>query len=365
MRGIVESAVEASTLKRLRLVLLSVAALGALARAQGGGPVPLAWFEPDVSLSRNDLLRLDRGEVVVKPLPPKSGQLGVFTITELDAASDVFVSWIRQVAELKRSKAVPVSRRFSEPPALGDLDGLQLDQRDLDSIRECRPGDCDLKLSAAEIETLSRVAARGSDGAIQEVFRRLLLDRLMAYRSGGLAALPLPAFSRNAIQPAEVFAALRASSPYIRQSDQRLASWLEQPHEAGGPEVESFYYWSKEYYSSGKAVIAVTHVGVTRAATGSAGPQVAVAGKQLFASRYMNGMLTHITLSRDPQSGQGYMTYTNRAQLDVLGGMFGGIVRGIINGRLKGDAATVLRTLRTRIESGPPKPASPATTPGR
>ena len=333
-----------------------MAALGALAGAYGGGPVSLAWFEPDASLSRNDLLRLDRGEVVVKPLPSKSGQLGVFTITELDATSDLFVAWIRQVAELKRSKAVPASRRFSEPPSLADLDGLQLDQRDLGAIRECRPGDCALKLSAAEIETLLRVAARGSDGAIQEVFRRLLLDRLMAYRSGGLAAAPLPAFSRNAVQPTEVFAALRANSPYIRRSDQRLASWLERPHEARGPEVESFYYWSKEYYSSGKAVVALMHVGVTRAATGSAGPQVAVAGKQIFASRYMNGMLTHITLSGDPATGQGYMTYTNRAQLDMLGGMFGGVVRGIVNGRLKSDAATVLRTLRTRIESGPPSP---------
>lgn len=331
-------------------------ALGALAGANVGSPVPFAWFEPDASLSRNDLLRLDRGEVVVKPLPSRSGQLGVFTITELDATSDLFVAWIRQVAELKRSKAVPASRRFSEPPSLDDLAGLQLDQRDLDAIRECRPGDCALKLSAAEIETLRRVAARGADGAIQEVFRRLLFERLMVYRAGGLAAAPLPAFSRNAAQPIEVFAALRANAPYIRRSDQRLASWLERPHEARGPEVESFYYWSKEYYSSGKAVVTLTHVGVTRASTGSAGPQVAVAGKQVFASRYMNGMLTHITLSRDPESGQGYMTYTNRAQLDMLGGLFGGVVRGIINGRLRGDAATVLRTLRTRIESGPPSP---------
>lgn len=341
-----------------------MAALGAWVRASGG-PVPLTWFEPDASLSRNELLRLDRGEVVVKPLPTKSGQLGVFTVTELDASADRFVEWIHHVPELKRSKAVPVARRFSEPPSLGDLQGLQLDQRDLDSIRECRPGDCDLKLSAPEIETLRRVAHQGSDGAVQEVFRRLLLERLMAYRAGGPAAVPMPAFSRSVVPPTEVWASLRATSPYIQRSDPRLASWLERPRDAGGAEVESFYYWSKEYYSSGKAVIAVTQVGVTRAGKGGAGPEVAVAGKQLFASRYMNGMLTHITLSRDPASGQGYMTYTNRAQLDLLGGFFGGLVRGVINGRLKGDAATVLRTLRTRIESGPPKAANPIPTTGR
>lgn len=326
--------------------------------------MPFSWFEPDASVSRDELLRLTRGEVVVKPLPSKSGQLGVFTVTELDAPADVFVEWIRHVAELKRSKAVSATRRFSEPPSLRDLDGLHLDPRDLEAIRECRPGHCALKLSAAEIETLRRVAIPGADRAVQEVFRRLLFERLMTYRAGGLSAGPLPAFSRHVIQPTEVFAALRAHSPYIQRSDPRLASWLERPHDTRGADVESFYYWSKEYYSSGKAVVALTHVGVTRAASGSAGLQVAVVGKQMFATRYMNGMLTHITLSRDPEHGQGYMTYTNRAQLDVLGGMFGGIVRGIINGRLKGDAATVLRTLRTRIESGPPRSTSQATTTG-
>jgi hypothetical protein len=152
-----------------------------------------------------------------------------------------------------------------------------------------------------------------------------------------------------------VFATLQANSPYIRRSDQRLASWLDRPEQAQGPDVESFYYWSKEYYSPGKAVVALTHVGVTRAAKGSAQPEVAVVGKQVFATRYMNGMLTHITLSRDPASSEAYMTYTNRAQLDLLNGVFGGVVRRIINGRLKGDAATVLRALRDRIESGPPK----------
>jgi hypothetical protein len=347
---------EAFTGKAVWPAVVVIVALSVVAAGGASDPrTPFRWFEPDATISTDEHKRLARGEVIVKPLPSKSGQLGVFTITELDASPDVFVEWIRQVAELKRSKAVAATRRFSEPPALRDLDQLQLDQRDLDSIRECRPGRCALKLAAGEIETLQRAAAQGGDGAIQEAFRRLLFDRLMVYRTGGLAAVPLPAFSRSVIQPTEVFATLQANSPYIHRSDQRLASWLERPESGRGDDVESFYYWSKEYYSAGKAVVALTHVGVTRAAKGSAGPEVAVVGKQVFATRYMNGMLTHITLSRDPASSEGYMTYTNRAQLDLLNGVFGGVVRGIINGRLKGDAATVLRTLRDRIESGPPK----------
>lgn len=324
--------------------MLGLAALGASAEGNSDPSVPFAWLEPDASVSPGDVQRLARGEVIVKPLPSKKAQLGVFAATELRQSPDIFVAWIRQISQLQRSKAVAASGRFADPPVFQDLDELSLDPKDLKAIRECRPGRCALKLSAAEIQSLRRIADGGADVAVQYAFRRVLFERLMAYRSGGPAAAPTP-----------VFAALQASSPYIRRSDVRLAQWLDAPERAQSQDVESFYYWSKEYYGSGKLVISLTQVGITRNPGGSTAPEVAVVGRQVFASRYMSGMLTHITLVRDPASDGFYMTYVNRAQLDVLSGFWGGLVRAIINRRLKGDAATVLRTLRDRIESGPPK----------
>jgi len=339
-------------------VVLALALSGAPAGGVGNPGAPFRWFEPDAIISSDDHKRLARGEVVVKPLSSTSGQLGVFAITAMNAQPEVFVEWIRQISQLQRSKAVAASGRFSEPPSLRDLDGLHLDPRDLEAIRRCRSGQCALKLSATEIDALRRVADGGRDEAIQDAFRRLLLARLMAYRSGGFAALPVAPGHAGVGAPADVLAALQASAPYIRRSDERLALWLNDTERTTSPDVESFFYWSKEYYASGKAMVALTQVGVTRTLGGGMAPEVAVAGKQLFATRYMNGMLSHITLSRDAASGRRYMTYTNRAQLDVLKGFWGGVARTVINGRLKDDAATVLGTLRSRIESGPPKAIS-------
>lgn len=325
--------------------MLGLVALGALAEGHGGPPAPFAWFEPDASVSGDELRRLARGEVIVKPLPSKNAQLGVFAVTELHQSPEVFVDWIRQISQLQRSKAVVASGRFSDPPVFQDLNGLQLDPRDLEALRECRPGRCALKLSADEIQSL-RAIADGADAAVQYAFRRLLFERVLAHLNGANSAMAAPT---------AVLAALRASSPYIGRSDVRLAQWLNAPGRAQNPDVESFYYWSKEYYASGKAVVALTHVGMTRTPRDGAAPEVAVVGRQIFASRYMNGMLTHITLVRDPAGDGSYMTYVNRAQLDVLTGFWGGLIRTIINSRLKGDAGTVLRTLRGRIESGPPR----------
>ncbi len=328
-------------------VVLGVVLTGATSQGSGSS-TPFRWFEPDATVSPAELERMSRGEVIVKPLPSSTQQLGVFAVTEIGTSPEVFVEWIRHISQLQRSKAVAASGRFSNPPVFQDLDGLELDPRDLAAIRECRPGRCALKLSADEVQMLRPIADGGADAAIQYAFRRVLFGRLMANWSGGVSATGAPA---------EVFAALHANSPYIGRSDLRLAQWLNASDPPHPPEVESFYYWSKEYYASGKAMIALMQVGVTRGPRGGAAPEVAVVGKQLFASRYMNGMLTHITLARDPVTGARYMTYTNRAQLDVLKGILGGLVRTVINSRLRGDAATVLRSLRDRIESGPPKPS--------
>ena len=44
--------------------------------------------------------------------------------------------------------------------------------------------------------------------------------------------------------------------------------------------------------------------------------------------------------------------YVNRSQVDVLHGMFAGIIRWFMQRRLKAEAANVLQGLRRRLESG-------------
>lgn len=49
-----------------------------------------------------------------------------------------------------------------------------------------------------------------------------------------------------------------------------------------------------------------------------------------------------------------YLVYLNRSDVDMLGGVFGGLVRWFMQRRLKAEAATVLQGLRRRLESGAP-----------
>jgi hypothetical protein len=325
------------------------------APARSGAPArgdPFEFLQPWVVLSDADRRRLDRDEVVARTLPAGDGQLAVFVATRLEASPDALVAWTRAIAELKRSRFVLAIGRFSDPPDERDLDTLTLDARDLDAIRRCVPGDCGLKLSAGDISVLSRAAAAGGEGwreAVQREFRRLLVNRVNAYRAGGLAALPAPA---DRARPRSLDASLTAiveASPYLDRLP-AVATWLRE-YPAANASVESFFYWSKEFYGEGKPVISITHVGIVRPGPDRRLPAVLVAGKQILATHYANAGLG-LTMILEDTAGTPYLVYLNRTELDLLRGFFGPFARGILEARLGRHAPRIVAGLRARLESG-------------
>ncbi len=314
---------------------------------------PFEFLAPSIVVSSDDRARLDRDEVIARTLPGPKGQLAVFVATRLNAQPDVLAAWTRAIAELKRSRFVLAVGRFSDPPRPSDLDGLTLDERDLDALRHCRRGACGLKLSAAEIDALTAVAA-GADwrDAIQREFRRLLVARVNQYRVGGLAASS-PAADRSTTEtPHKTFEAIVNESPYLTRIP-AVVGWLTRyPHADAA--VESFFYWSKEHYAQGKPVVSVTHVGIVHSETDRRLPAVLVASKQIFATHYVEGGLGLTMVVRDDANGTTYLAYVNRSQVDLLRGWFGGLVRSVLEDRLERHAPQIVRGLRARLESDAP-----------
>jgi hypothetical protein len=326
-----------------------------LGREPGRESDPFEFLAPWVIVSPEERARLDRDQVLIRTLSGKDGQLAIFVATRLNAQPDVLVAWTRAIAELKQSKYVLAIRRFADPPSPSDLEQLTLDERDLDAIRRCRPGACGLKLPAADIESLTAVVAGAGAGwrdAAQREFRRLLAERVIKYRAGGLASLSPPADRKNPRRAEDGLSAIVEQSPYLSKLPSVVAWLKEYPHADSG--VESFFYWSKEHYGQGKPVISVTHVGIVGPQADHRLPAILVAGKQIFATHYMEGGLSLTMVLRDATNGTPYLVYINRSQVDMLRGFFGGFVRSVLEDRLERQAPQIVRGLRTRLESGPP-----------
>ena len=316
---------------------------------------PFAFFEPQATIGAQERARLDAGDVLVKTVGATSRDVGVFGAARLDAGGDRLVSWVRRIDALKRGPQVAAIARFSQPPRLEDLAALDLDPSDVEALRRCVPGSCELKLDESGVRALGAIArerATGWETAVRQGFRRALLARTEAYLDRGMAGVAAYRDAETTLQPTEEFDAILAASPFLIRYVPAHVDALRRFPAAGGAAVESFLYWSKESLG-GKPIVSITHVTISRHAD-AALPDAVVLAKQVYASHYMTGALAVTAVVGGRGGAPAYLTYLNRSRLDVLDGIFAGVVRRIIERRLRDEAGQVIDVLRRRLQSGEP-----------
>jgi len=317
---------------------------------------PFDFFGPSVVVSLEERAALERGAPLVLVLNTEGHELAVFSGIEVDnrVTSDRVIAWMHDVAEFRKSSFVLAVRRFSNPPRIEDLDTLTLDDGDFKDLEECRPGNCGLKLSAAEMRALQRVirdAGQDWKAPVLAAFRRMVLQRVVAYSAKGHAALDLYHDRHNPRSPAVAFDNLLQHTTFLPDRAPAIAETLKR-NPAAQADLDEFIYWSKERLG-GKAVINATHVRIFRPA-GIKGVEVLITGTQIFATHYLDACLGVTALVRDRHSGRGYFVYFNRSDVDLLGGFWGRFARRIIKGRVEDDGPAILREVARKLTSGDP-----------
>jgi hypothetical protein len=255
-------------------------------------------------------------------------------IVKVSVDGERLVAWYREIEALKKSQFVAQIGRFSKPPRIEDLERLTLEEGDLDDIRRCTPGDCGLKLSDAEISQLHEAdahAARAQElAAVQRAFRQIMVQRVQSHLDEGTHTTPEPPKF------------LTLNWPQVTSSIERHSS----------PGIETLLYWSKERLGRGKPMISVTKLSIVRG-HGESLPDPIVIGRQLFATHYVDASWSVTTITQGVD-GSKYLVYVNQSEVDLLGGLFGGIVRAGIQRQLRGQAGGQLRALKQRLEGGEP-----------
>ena len=346
---------------RRAVIVFTIGFVGLIGPLRAVGPPnrgasDFAFLQPWIELVPKERETLLQRGVVVRVLPADGQEISVLAACAVTIAPAEFVARVRGAGDVKRTEVT--AGRFGDPPALSDLATLSLDQGDVDRIQLCRPGDCRLNLADEEMFELQRAFATRNDGSSsseegQEAFRRLVLKRVTRYRSGGLEALPAYHDRSDPVRPAAIFAGIMQRSPYLTTHVPEAAVFLQRFPSVKSGGAESFLLWSKVIMNK-KPVVMVTHLGIFRPQSGPEVPTVLVTGKQVFASRYMNGELnlTMLFKSADSTDGsQSYLVHVERSNVDALGGRFAGLKRAAIEGGVKSEAANGLAVLRDRLES--------------
>lgn len=340
----------------LVLVLVPLGAVGFAAARPSVGAIedPQTVLKEPLQLSDADLSALKQGQPIAKTLT-SSGPREMTTVGAVRIRAGAMARFVNQFKTLegfRTSQFILQVEKFGDKPRLSDLDTLTLDPEDVESLRSCRVGACDVQLSADDIKRFSQVnwksATAARDAAI--VYRAVLFDHLLRYRAAGTKSLLHYEDREPGMSLAQETQSLLDARPSFLDQAPALREFIRQYPSASDPQIEDFFYWAKEAFGF-KPVIGLNHVSFhTDTTTG----RVTIVTTQIYASHYIEGSLAINTLmpERAAPDSAFYWAYVNRVRVGRLGGLLGKIARPIIQRRARSGLMKSLVQTKQRFEAG-------------
>lgn len=316
-------------------------------------PVPVQELETflrdRMGYSDSDLAKVERGDVVTRKLERATDkEVALVGVVRMPGSQERFLERFRNIESFMRSEELTRVGRFGVPPAPEDLAELPLLDDDYSAMRDCRSGNCDVKLSAARIAELRAMDWSAPDHRerLAELARGWLSDYVRGYRENGNQALVVYDDRDEPQSLGEGFSALLEQSPYLFEYLPELHHYLEDYPRTELPGSEDLLFWAVEDFGL-KPLTTVSHATIYRGAQGTA-PQTTVALKQIYASHYFHAALKLMTLvETDVDSAEGfYLVYLDRSLFDTK---IGGLRRRIVEGRLEDNLRSRLESIRRQV----------------
>jgi hypothetical protein len=300
-----------------------------------------------------EVLSVDAGRIVTKQLPAADKpEIAAFGAVRVRADKAAALRRFREVEFLRHGPSVLQSGRFGSAPTLGDLEGLTLEDSDVEAARKCRPGDCALKLASSAIE---RVRAEVV-GPLAEakpkataLVRRMLVEYVAAYQTGGISALATYNDKEKPQETPAEFRKLLAASPFLVEYVPEFHRYVEEYPRGRLDGVEDFFYWTKDKFGP-KPTISVYHVTLWQDPRSPG--RTLVCSKRIYASHYFQSGLDLVALVDAPSGQKGfYLMDLHRVRIDPPTGMLSGVLLAKIRGGIEAAVSERLEAARSLAEA--------------
>ena len=341
-------------LRMLRaLPAFAIFVLTAYVSAQSGPPALPAQLESYVTkvvkLTPAQRKEMFAGQPVTKLLDADpSREVSVFGVVWVKAPAARYVAAIRDIERFEQGENFPITKKVSSPPRLEDFAQLTLPADDLEDLKSCRVGACELKLSEASLNRVRKEVDWSKPTATadaERLARRLMLEYVNGYLEGGNARL---ATYRDTDRPTFVgseFASMVNRMPSLTDYLPGLKNYLLNYPKVSLPRAESFIYWQEARFGL-KPTIRINHLTIAEMPT-----HVVVASKMLYASHYFWTAIELRVLAPDPARGEGFwLASVNRSRSDGLGGFVGRLIRGKVRDEADKGMKAGLSTTKTIME---------------
>jgi hypothetical protein len=329
-------------------------AMAAPTRAHGASPPLLPdrferFLTDVVRPSATDRRRLHSGVAITKLLdgdPTKF--VAVFGAIWIDATPRRYLQAAQDIEAFERGGSFRVTKRISAQPRLEDFAALRLGAEDVESLADCRPGECGLKLGASAIQAIqARVNFRAADAHRQaeSAFRDQMLDLVRRYRAVGDAALPIYNDRPHPTNVVDEFRQMLMALPAVTAYQPHLRGFLLDYPRPLPSDERGFLYWQEVMFGL-KPTLRISHLVVD-----DSRDETIVASKMLYASHYFLAALEVRVLAPDPARGPGFWFITiSSTRVDGLSGFTGFFVRRRVRSETERGVQRMLTATKKKLE---------------
>ncbi len=323
--------------------LVCLASAGNTALAQSSAADFQRILNEKAAFQAADFAALEQGETIVKLTPiTDKRELAMCGLVTLRTTPEQFLRSYLDGMTRQNNQTVLEAGRFGSAPAVADLQQLTIDPAEIEDLKQCVAGDCQIKLSAQMIERFRRdVNWQAPDYQAQatQLLKTMLVEYVRDYQARGPAALIEYNDKRQGVRLADEQQALGSASGYLNE--------LMRDAQSGMRVVENAIVWSKIKFGL-KPVIIINHVRAYRHERES-GPQVLVASNQIYANHYFTSSLALAGFVNVPGATP-YLVYETRSRTDSLVGPFSKLKRGVIEKKSIEGLRSILQQSKMSLE---------------
>ena len=309
------------------------------------------FFKQNIGLNDSEIAGIEHGKAVAKVLDSSTpSQVFVFGAVFIKAKPSAYVQLAGDLDKLKSLPNYLAIQRFSDPPQLSDLRGFGIDADDVDDLKKCKPGNCQVQLPTENIEEFrNRIDWSSTDpvSQVNELAKKMALEALLAYQKGGNAALGTYRDKKVPAQVSEQFRSLLSRSTVLPEELPTFYSYLLDYPKASLPDSSSVFYWEKVKFGL-KPTLRINQQIIART-TGEHGPVDVVAIKQLYASHYFQTALD-LNFCIPRKAGSFYLITAKGSEQAGLTGPKGSIVRKVAVDKTRSSLEKSLAAIKTQLE---------------
>jgi len=314
---------------------------------------PYKFYREFAGLNEGQIAAIRSGKALAKVVEsPTPDEVYVFGSVYVEATPESYLKLSSDIGALRKLPSYLAIQSFSDPPQLSDLEGFTLEQQDIEELKNCKTGHCQVQLPTEAIEEFQRSinwSAPDVADSVNRLAQRLALQALMEYMQGGNTALGAYRDKKHPAAVAETFASLVGRFEALPVYLPELSEYLLEYPKAKSDHVQAGFYWEKVNFGL-KPTFRIVQKIVYRGAVGKE-PAYAVAEKQIYASHYFQTALDLTVCVKDAQRSGFYIITVKGSKQAGLTGLKGGIVRKVAVDKTRSSLERVLVTIKQKLES--------------